>query len=274
MVEVLSEYVLGHSEREMERLTVQARLFAPYTEQFLRHAGLRPGMSVLDVGAGHGDVSLLAARLVGPEGRVVALDQSASAITAIERRAAAHGLHHVRAVQGDLGQARFDAPFDAIIGRFVLMYVPDVTASVRHLATLLRPGGVLAFQEFDFSGVRALPAAPTFDRAMAWMTDTLARAGVHTRLGLELRRHFLAAGLPDPTLRLDASVGGSGDFLGYALVAEVLQSLLPMMGKLGVAHASEVDVATLPQRMLAEVGERAGVIVLPSLVGAWAALLP
>ena len=161
MADLPPEYVLGHSERELERLTVQARLFAPYTEQFLRHAGLRPGMSVLDVGAGHGDVSLLAARLVGPEGRVVALDQSASAVTAIERRAAAQGLRHVRAVQGDLGQARFDTPFDAIIGRFVLMYVPDVTASVTSVPAPARSRARAAAGRLLRTAREAIPASGT-----------------------------------------------------------------------------------------------------------------
>jgi len=264
------DYVLGHSERELERLNVQARLFEPLTERFLREAGLRPGMKVLDVGAGHGDVSVLVARLVGAEGSVVALDQSASAVAAIERRAQTLGLRHVRAVQGDVGRERFDTPFDAVIGRFVLMYNPEVTGVLRHLATHLRPGGLIAFQEFDFRGARALPEGPTFERAMSWMTDTLTQVGAHTRLGLELRRHFLDAGLPSPSLRLEASTGGESGYLGYALIAEVLQSLLPAMEKLGVASAREVDVATLPQRMHAEVGARGGVIVLPSLVGAWA----
>ncbi|ATB33508.1 class I SAM-dependent methyltransferase [Melittangium boletus] len=274
MAETRHDYVLGHSEREFERLNVQARLFEPFTERFLREAGLRPGMRVLDVGAGHGHVSVLAARLVGAEGSVVALDQSEAAVSTIERWAAARGLSHVHAVQGDLGQTRFDTPFDAVIGRFVLMYNPDVTGVLRHLATHLRPGGLLAFQEFDFEGARALPESPTFTRAMTWMTDTLTRVGGHTRLGLELRRYFLDAGLPSPSLRLEASTGGDSDYLGYPLIAEVLQSMLPTMERLGVASEREVEAATLSQRMHAEVGARGGVIVLPSLMGAWATTPP
>ena len=62
-----ASYALGSSDLEHERLMVQARLLRPWTEHFLRAGGLRPGMSVLDLGSGIGDVTLLAAEIVGPE---------------------------------------------------------------------------------------------------------------------------------------------------------------------------------------------------------------
>jgi len=67
-------YVLGHSAQELERLMLRARLYDPFTSQVFRDAGLAPGMRVLDVGAGSGDVSFLAARLVGPTGQVVGVE--------------------------------------------------------------------------------------------------------------------------------------------------------------------------------------------------------
>ena len=72
-----SAYVLGHSERELERLRLQAQLIDPITRQFLIEAGIAPGMRVLDVGCGAGDVALLAADLVGPTGQVVGVDSPA-----------------------------------------------------------------------------------------------------------------------------------------------------------------------------------------------------
>ena len=63
------EYVFGSSEAELRRLIDQARYFGDLTERLFRRAGRRPGMRVLDVGCGDGDVSLLASALVGPSGR-------------------------------------------------------------------------------------------------------------------------------------------------------------------------------------------------------------
>ena len=88
MLEVLSlimdtpynTYVLGHNDNELDRLTTQARMLEPFTRQLLVEAGIRPGMRVLDVGCGSGDVSFLAANLVGPNGRVVGVDVARAAV--------------------------------------------------------------------------------------------------------------------------------------------------------------------------------------------------
>lgn len=61
-------YALGRSADEHQRLQQQAALFRPITERFFRSAGLAPGMRVLDVGSGAGDVVFLAAEVVGPTG--------------------------------------------------------------------------------------------------------------------------------------------------------------------------------------------------------------
>ena len=76
-VAAASQYLLGHSERELERLQTQARILEPVTRQPLIDAGLRPGMRVHDVGRGPGDVAFLAAELVGDDGQVVGTDRSA-----------------------------------------------------------------------------------------------------------------------------------------------------------------------------------------------------
>src|SRR5262244_2296179 len=79
-------YVLGHSDRELERLRLQAKLVDPITRQFLIEAGIAPGMRVLDIGSGAGDVAFLAAQLVGPAGQVVGVDRSATALARARTR--------------------------------------------------------------------------------------------------------------------------------------------------------------------------------------------
>jgi ubiquinone/menaquinone biosynthesis C-methylase UbiE len=71
-----SVYVLGHADAEQQRLSKQGHNLRPFTEQLLRDVTLRPGMRVLDVGCGNGDVTLLAAELVGPSGLAVGIDRS------------------------------------------------------------------------------------------------------------------------------------------------------------------------------------------------------
>jgi cyclopropane fatty-acyl-phospholipid synthase-like methyltransferase len=69
-----SDYVLGNTDAEHERLIRQAARIAPLTERFFRAADIGPGQRVLALGSGVGDVVLLAAKLVGPSGEVVGVN--------------------------------------------------------------------------------------------------------------------------------------------------------------------------------------------------------
>jgi SAM-dependent methyltransferase len=95
------DYLFGQSAGEAERLRLQARMFAPYTARFLQDAGISPGMKVLDVGTGAGDVALLAAGLAGQQGTVVGIDFNAELIQTARTRAAAAGMENVSFAVGD-----------------------------------------------------------------------------------------------------------------------------------------------------------------------------
>ena len=123
-----NDYALGHNHEELQRLIGQSRFLGELTEEVLRAAGIGPGMRVLDVGCGAGDVSFLAATLVGAGGSVVGVDRSAEAIALAKRRAADVGLANVSFVTQDLQDLATEARFDAIIGRLVLMYFPEPAA--------------------------------------------------------------------------------------------------------------------------------------------------
>lgn len=126
------EYSLGHSSRELDRLSFQGTVLAPYTHQFLKEAGITAGIRVLDVGSGSGDISFLAADLVGSTGFVLGVDRSPAAVERAKTRAIRCNIHdNVAFEAGDPASMHFARPFDAIIGRFVLMYQDDPTASLR-----------------------------------------------------------------------------------------------------------------------------------------------
>jgi len=132
-------YVLGHSAEELNRLIDQARLFGELTEDVFVRAGIGPGMRVLDVGCGAGDVSFLLARMVSPSGEVVGVDRSEEAVAMATARAQAMGLSQVSFSQGELEDISLDQPVDAAVGRFVLMYSPDPSVSLRCIELLSKP---------------------------------------------------------------------------------------------------------------------------------------
>jgi SAM-dependent methyltransferase len=91
-----TDYSLGHSDAELRRLMWQAEVLRPYTERLLRMAGIGPGMRVLDVGCGTGDMTMLAARLVGPSGSVTGIDRGQRPLATAARRAESARMPWVR----------------------------------------------------------------------------------------------------------------------------------------------------------------------------------
>lgn len=263
-------YVLGHSDRELERLSRQALAFEPFTRQLLKEAGIEKGMRVLDVGSGSGDVTMLIAELVGPHGHVTGVDRAPEALGRAQRRAQVTGIGHVQFLEGDPSEMDFNEPFDAIVGRLVLMYYRTPSAALRKLARHVRRGGLVIFQEFDEENCRSLPKVPLFDRAIGWIKETLSLSGAHMQMGLQLYPAFLDAGLAAPSLRMDALIGGGPECPAYELIAEVIASLLPAMEKFNIATREEVAPDTLAQRLREEVVAARGVVLSPALIGAWA----
>jgi ubiquinone/menaquinone biosynthesis C-methylase UbiE len=264
-----AQYALGHSEGELERLSRQARAYEPFTRYLFQETGIRTGMRVLDVGSGSGDVAFLAAELAGASGEVVGTDLAAAAVERANGRARSRGARNVKFVEGDPAEMEFEQAFDAIVGRLVLMYSPDPEGTLRKLARHLRPGGLMVFQEIDISNCRSLPNAPIFERATGWITRTFHATGARTQMGLELYSIFVKAGLPGPSMRMDAAIGGGQECAVYALVADVVQSLLPEMDKLKIATAAEVEISSLTERMRQEVVAAKAVVTGPALIGAW-----
>jgi ubiquinone/menaquinone biosynthesis C-methylase UbiE len=262
-------YVLGHSEPELQRLIEQSRFYGELTEQFLRSAGLGAGMRVLDVGCGAGDVSLLAATLVGASGTVLGIDQSPPAIALARRRAELAGLTYVTFRAAELSGLGLCEPFDALIGRLILMYLPSPAAALRAMAQHIRPGGIIAFQEMDMSAARAVPDSPLYLKCGHWIITTFQQAGFETDMGSKLFTTFREAGLPEPQMTLGARIGGGAEMPGYEWTAQTVRSLLPMMERLGVATAQEVDIETLADRLRDEVVTGDGVIISPAMIGAW-----
>jgi SAM-dependent methyltransferase len=227
-------YVLGHSDRELERLSAQARLLEPITRQFFVEAGIVSGMRVLDVGTGAGDIAFLAADLVGDTGEVVGVDRAPAAVATARQRADAQSLRNVSFREGDPAEMAFAEPFDAVVGRYVLLFQADPAQMLRRLATHLHPGGLVVFHESDWTCVRSFPPAPTYDRCCQWILETGRLGGSNWNMADKLHAAFVGAGLPAPTMRMQTFIGGGAGIREWLrAVAEIVATLLPAMDKFG-----------------------------------------
>jgi SAM-dependent methyltransferase len=262
-------YVLGHSDRELERLRLQAKLVDPITRQFLIEAGVARGMRVLDVGSAAGDLAFLAADIVGPSGQVVGVDRSATALATARARAEGQSLSNVTFVESELSAMAFDQPFDAAVGRYVLCFQPDPVGLVRKLAAMVRPGGIILFHEPDREQMRSFPPAPTYDRACRWVGETYRRSGADVSIGIKLYSIFQTAGLAAPTMRLHAVIGGANALDEVHLDADQAVVLADDVVRLGVATASELGIETLVERIIGEMAASQSVIVGRAEIAAW-----
>ncbi|OBG29692.1 methylase [Mycobacterium sp. 852002-51057_SCH5723018] len=266
-----STYVLGHGTAEIRRLLLQGRLHDTFTEHALRHAGLSPGMRVLDVGCGPGDVSFIAARLVGPDGTVLGVDRAADVIQVARSRAADRGLASVRFETAAIEDIRMDEPVDAVIGRLILMHLPDPVAMLRHLAAQVRAGGRIAFCESDLTGFYTVPDLPLWRALKGAVAKTFEGVGCDPAFGASLHTQFRRAGLGAPRLALGAPLGGADDTDILAYVVETWRSIIfPVAERLGVIPDELADPNTLGQRLRNEAAAAEAMLVMPPLICAWA----
>ena len=267
-------YTMGRSKEETERLIQQSGLYEDITRRLLADAGFFTGMKVLDIGSGAGDVAFAAAELVGSEGEVLGVDMNPEILETARARAEAAGLANVQFVAGDAQTLDLPNDFDALIGRLVLMYLPDPVATLKQLATHLRPGGIVAFQEVEFSTYSSIarPETPMMNQLAEWGVEVFRRSGANVGMGLDLYATFVDAGLPEPALRYVAPVGGPETWIGYQFIANAFRSILPLLEALGIATAEEVNLETLAQRLRAEVVASKRPLILPPHITAWAQL--
>ncbi|MDA3626972.1 class I SAM-dependent methyltransferase [Saccharopolyspora sp. WRP15-2] len=264
------EYIVNDRDFEERRLLEQSVVLDPLTRRLFDAAGLEPGMRVLDLGSGAGNVARLAADIVGPEGSVIGVERDPDAVQRAQRLVDAAGYTNIEFREGDVQELDVvDGVFDAVVGRLVLLFLPDPAEALRRALPLLRPGGVLCMQEPDLTYSWTSVDSPLWRQVRGWVMDTLTAVGADMKMGLSLFATFREAGAPDPLLRMEAVAGGGANAPAFGW-ANVVEGILPLMERLGIAKTEEVEPKTLTTRLLAEIADENGTVVGPFLYGAWA----
>lgn len=265
-------YVLGSSDLEHRRLMLQGRILRSSTDRFLRLGGLRPGMSVLDLGSGMGDVSMLAAEIVGPRGRVLGIDRDPATTDKARHRARNEGFDGSLEFEvTELDDFDTTERFDAVVGRYVLPYQKDPADTLRRFTRFLRPGGIVAFHEFDF-GVQnpTWPPCPLWDDSYRLLTEVYEATGTLPDFGRRLNRTFLNAGLPSPTVECQGPVAAGAGSPLFPWLAYSLRVLEPALAKAGLSlPAAVVADDTLPDQLEKAVLEAGSQVLGVLQYGAW-----
>ncbi len=242
------------------------------TRRSLEDAGLKPGMKVLELGCGTGEVTELAAELVGPQGFIAAVDRNEAALTKCRDVFSSKGLANVKFMQADLNSELGDAElgnlgsFDALIGRRVLMYLANSVEVLSELAKFLKPGGLVFFEEpgFTFSP-RCTDSMPAHDKAMDWLRQMLDFEGASADIGFSLPALYIQAGYRPSSIRAEAVILGQGSQYPLSVGLEMMQSRVL---KAGIADQAEID--SMIRQLKLEGEETSKVFIMNLSFCAWA----
>lgn len=238
--------------------------FEKYAADALRLAGVGPGARVLDVAAGPGTLSLLAAG----EARVTAIDFAPAMVEQLRERAARAGLAVDARVGDGMALPFEDGSFDAAFSMFGLMFFPDRDRGFRELLRVLRPGGravVGSWAPMDrtpilgelFSAIRAeLPGLP-FGEGKAPLGDPD-----------EFRAEMEAAGFRDVSVReVEHAMEAPSTEVLWGSMRRSNAPLVLLRDKLGEARWGELDEAILG-RLQARFGDGPQQLSMTALLGA------
>lgn len=154
------------------------------TERIFEAIGLREGLTVCEMGAGDGELTIAAAKLVGPSGRVYTSELGDERVKTLRERTASSGLQQITVVEGDAVKTNFpEAGCDALFMRNVYHHFADPAAINSSIAASLKPGARVAVVDFTPPGKEAERAA---DRG---------KDGMHGVSPETVERELAAAGL-------------------------------------------------------------------------------
>lgn len=218
----------------LDRYRDQFRITDGARPMFVDPFGAQPGETVLDFGCGPGYLSVELAKIVGPDGRVHALDLNEDLLTMAAETAAAEGVddriqfHHVTDATIPLD----DASLDRAVFKSVLLYVPDIDATLAEAGRALRPGGHIATQDTDFW----LSACAVYSRE-EWrdFLTALVPAFRDPTMGRNLPGALRRAGFVDVTTTAQALVDDKGRMRG------LLENLIGYVREVEALPAEQLD---------------------------------
>ncbi|UHS61325.1 methyltransferase domain-containing protein [Agrobacterium vaccinii] len=228
--------------------------------RFFGGLGIPEGSRVLDIGCGNGDLSRLMARIVGPDGVVVAIDSSEYALQLARNKESETDAAPIDYRFVDLASDLPDlGRFDVIVGRRVLMYLPDASSTLSRLVALGKPGGILAFQEhargnFPFG----LGDVPLHRRLYDWAWNTVAAEGGDVTLGLKLIDKMSEQGLSIVECRNEGVLIPPNE---PSFLPTLMHVMLPRFVEHNVCRAEDVQIDTLRDRIEEERRAVGGTIV-------------
>ena len=241
------DYILGTHDEEIERLALQHRVWRPRALDAWRRAGFTVDQTLLDVGCGPGNASLDLAGIVGPGGRVVAIDRSRRFLDALEDSRRRAGLDNIATHELDLDEAPLPVSgADGAWSRWVFAFVKRPRALLARVRDALKPGGVLVLHEYvDYAAWRLAPRSEAHEEFVRVVMASWRADGGEPDIGLDLPRWLGELGFELTELRPIIDIVPPSSFVWQwpkAFVASGVRRLVDL-GHLTAEHGQAITAA-------------------------------
>lgn len=190
------DYVLGTHDDELARLGLQHRVWRARALDAWRRAGFNVGQTLLDVGCGPGYATTDLAEIVGPKGRVTAIDKSQRFLAHLKATCAQRHLQNVDSHEVDLDTGTLPAlQVDGAWCRWVLAFLRDPRRMVEQIAKSVRPGGMFVSHEyFAYDTWRFLPPSEELTEFVRVVSEGWRATGGEPDIGLQIPGWLAEAG--------------------------------------------------------------------------------
>jgi ubiquinone/menaquinone biosynthesis C-methylase UbiE len=237
-------YVIGTHDAEIARLGVQHQVWRSSVLDLWRLGGVDQGMTVIDAGAGPGYASVDLAEIVGPEGRVVALERSGRFLGALKETARVCAFSNIEAVETDLVEYSWPTGIaDRVWCRWILTFVNDPARVLEGISRALKPGGKVIIQEYyDYGSWHLAPRSEAFEAYVQKIIARFRASGGDADIGLALPKLLPDAGLEIEFVRPVVLAARMNDFSRHWPM-DFARQYIPVMaaeGDLTAAEASEL----------------------------------
>jgi len=198
-----NDYILGTHDEEIARLGLQHRVWRPRVLEAWRRAGFTVGQELLDIGCGPGHAAIDLAEIVGPFGKIFAIDRSRRFLDALEAVRLRRGLDHIETRELDLDEAALpNVEADGAWARWVFAFVKQPRDLLARVGGAMKRGGVLVLHEyFDYSTWRLAPRSPDLEAFVQVVMASWRADGGEPDIGLDLPRWLAELGFEIKNLR-------------------------------------------------------------------------
>ena len=255
-------YLLGDSAREAARLRRQARLWDPTAIALFDRLKIKRGWRVLEVGPGQGSLHMELRRRVNAP--IDAVDRSKPFAARLRARCRRDGYGQGTIWEDDLISAPLPRrTYDLIFARWVFLFLPNPEAHLRKLVAALKPGGVLAIEDYCRATLRHVPEPPEWDNFLKADLGFFASQGGDANIGARLPQLYERAGLAVVDVTPTIKFGRPGSPV-WNWVSGYFMGVMPQLAKF--PPFTNTQAARLRRHWLATARRRTSLIIAPTVL--------